>query len=511
MRPAPASSARGRGSCVPRWASYVLLPALAVVAGVLPAYLWGSVPFAHEPLHSTIETVGAMAAISTAVLLLRREPEDAMRAAPAAISFLGMGILDAIHALSISGPSFVLLHSLASLAGALGFTLGWVPPEMRRSAGFWTRRLPTTVAAASVALGLTALLRPGSFPAIVHGREFTAAGIAVNCAAGALFLLSVGPFLVRARLCRRREDFLFGSMALLFGAAELVVPFSALWNVQWWSWHAVRLAAYSVALWLSQSYVAGLRAAERAARRQAQEAVLARDELLAVVSHDLRSPLSSIVVSAKLLSRRASRAGDADAGARGTIETILRSADQMSRLLGDLLDAARLEAGGLPVSRSRHDPAALVDEAVQMMRPLAENKGLAIRQRVAGGLPSILSDRKRILQVLANLLGNAVKFTPEGGAITITADGEGEAVRFTVADTGAGIPGDALPHLFDRYWQARHTGHAGAGLGLYIAKGIVEAHGGRLRAQSSPGQGSTFSFTLPAGASPGVDLAHAAP
>jgi signal transduction histidine kinase len=485
-------------SAVPRWPSFVVLSAFALAAGFLPEYLWGSQPFVHEPLHSTIEAVGALAAITTAVLLLRRAPDDASRAVPAAVSFLGMGILDGIHALSLPGQSFVLLHSFASLAGALGFVVAWVPSTMRRSRKLWTRKLPATVAAASLALGLMALFRPATFPAVLRDREFTAAGIWVNGAAGALFLLSAVPFLVGTQRSRRHEELLFGSMALLFGAAELLVPFSALWDAQWWSWHAVRLAAYCVALWLSQSYVAGLRAAEQVARQQAQQAIRAREDLLAVVSHDLRSPLSSITLSATTFSNRSSwSAGDGGAGARKAAETILRSADQMNRLISDLLDAARIEAGGLSVAQGRNDAAALVGEAVESIRPLAERRRLTMEQRVAGGLPPILSDRERILQVLANLVGNSVKFTPEGGAITITAEGEGEAVRFTVADTGPGIPSDALPHLFDRYWQASHTRRAGAGLGLYIAKGIVEAHGGRLWAESAPGRGSTFSFTLP--------------
>ncbi len=512
MQPASEKATTRRGSGSPRWSSFVVLSAFALAAGFLPGYLWGTRPFVHEPLHSTVEAVGALAAITTAILLLRRAPGDASRAAPAAVSFLGMGILDGVHALSLPGQSFVLLHSFASLAGALGFSLAWVPSTMRRSGEFWTRKLPASVAAAALVLGLTSLFRPASFPAMLHDREFTAAGIWVNVAAGALFLLSAVPFLVRAQRSRRHEELLFGSMALLFGAAELLVPFSALWDAQWWSWHAVRLAAYCVALWLSQEYVAGLRAAEQAARQQAQQAIRAREDLLAVVSHDLRSPLSSITLSATMLSSRASwSAGDGGAGARRTAETILRSADQMGRLISNLLDAARIEAGGLSVAQVRNDAAALIGEAVEMIRPLAESKRLRIEQRVARGLPPILSDRERIQQVLANLFDNAIKFTPEGGAITITANIEGEAVRFTVADTGPGIPSDALPHLFDRYWQASRTGRAGAGLGLYIAKGIVEAHGGRLRAESGPGRGSTFSFTLPTARAPEEQRGATAP
>ncbi len=486
-----------RGAGVPWWAYCGALSAFALAAGFVPHLVWGARPIVYEPLHSTIEAVGALVAIATAFLLLERAPADASRVAPAAIGFLGMGILDGLHAISPPGQTFVLLHSFASLAGALGLTLAWVPARRVRSRKLWSRTLPAGMAAAALAVGLTALVRPDLFPAMLRGREFTVAGTALNGASGALFLLSAVPFLVVARRSRRLEDVLFGSMALLFGTAEIVVPFSTLWDAEWWSWHAVRLAAYFVALWLSREYVARLRAAEQAARQQAQHAIRAREDLLAVVSHDLRSPLASITLSATMLSEHALLAGDDGARARKTAELILRSADQMSHLISDLLDAARIEAGGLSVAQVSNDAAAIVEEAMDMMRPLAESKRLEVAQQIAGGLPPILSDRRRILQVFANLFGNAVTFTPEGGTITIAADAQDDSVRFMVADTGPGISSEVLPHLFDRYWQASHARRGGAGLGLYIAKGIVEAHGGRLWATSAPGRGSAFSFTLP--------------
>ncbi len=502
MRSASVSTTTDGGTALPRWGLHAALPAFAFSAGLLTAVFRGSSTFVHEPLHSTIEAVGALAAVTTAVLLLRRAAADASRSAPAAVSFLGMGILDGLHALSLPGQSFVLLHSFASAAGALGLSLSWVPAPMRSSRKLWTRVLPAGMASAALALGLAALSRPEVFPAMVRGREFTPAGIWVNAGSGALFALAAVPFLSRARRSRSQEDLLFGSMALLFGAAELVVPFSALWDAQWWSWHVARLAAYCVALWLSQDYVTRLRAAEEAARQQAQQAIRAREDLLAVVSHDLRSPLASITLGATMLANALPSAGEDGRRARRTAESILRSAEQMGHLISDLLDAARIEAGGLSVAQERNDAAAIIGEALELIRPLAESKRLKIAQDVAAELPPILSDRDRILQVLENLFDNAVKFTPEDGVITIAAEAEGDSVRFRVADTGPGIPSDALPHLFDRYWQASHSRRGGAGLGLYIAKGIVESHGGRLWATSGPGQGSTFSFTLPAARAP---------
>lgn len=223
---------------------------------------------------------------------------------------------------------------------------------------------------------------------------------------------------------------------------------------------------------------------------QAEQARRAREDLLAVVSHDLRNPLSAVELQAQLLERTDGDRVRAQAGA------IRRAAERMRHLIGDLLDAAQLEAGRFAVERRPAPPAQLARDAHELFAPLAERKKLRLTSVVAAELPPISCDREAVLRVLSNLLGNAVKFTPEGGRVTISAALEGDAVRFAVTDTGPGIPPDQIAHLFDRYWQAR-TGRAGVGLGLYIAKGIVDAHGGAIDVESSLGAGSTFSFTIP--------------
>jgi signal transduction histidine kinase len=136
---------------------------------------------------------------------------------------------------------------------------------------------------------------------------------------------------------------------------------------------------------------------------------------------------------------------------------------------------------------------------VELHRPLAQQKMLRLEGQVIGQDPGTRCDRPRILQVLSNLIGNAIKFTPAGGAITVRADLGGREARFSVTDSGSGIAADELPHIFERFWQARKAARTGAGLGLAIAKGIVEAHRGRIWVESVPGKGSTFFFTLPLG------------
>jgi signal transduction histidine kinase len=169
----------------------------------------------------------------------------------------------------------------------------------------------------------------------------------------------------------------------------------------------------------------------------------------------------------------------------------------MERLIADLLDVARIEAGTLSIRRELVELQALITDTLEQFEVEGLARQVAIRSEVQAGLPVVVGDRERLMQVLANLLGNALKFTPEGRKITVQAMTAGEAVRISVEDAGSGIAEADLPHIFDRYWQASRQGSAGAGLGLGICKGIVEAHGGRIWATSTVGRGTTVSFTLP--------------
>jgi signal transduction histidine kinase/DNA-binding response OmpR family regulator len=232
--------------------------------------------------------------------------------------------------------------------------------------------------------------------------------------------------------------------------------------------------------------------------RAAQDATRARDDLVAIVSHDLRNPVHTIHMAASFLLEIAPT-NDRRVQARRQLEVIQRSATRANRLIQDLLDVARIQAGGLAVDPVAVDVHSLVTEAMEAATPLATAAQLRVVTDAPTDLPAVASDRERVLQVFANLIGNAIKFTPKGGEIRILScvdPGAGEA-RFTVADTGPGIPPEHLDHVFDRYWQAKSTAKLGTGLGLSIAKGIVEAHGGRIWVESPPGSGAQFNFTLP--------------
>jgi signal transduction histidine kinase/DNA-binding response OmpR family regulator len=230
--------------------------------------------------------------------------------------------------------------------------------------------------------------------------------------------------------------------------------------------------------------------------RAAQDATRARDDLVAIVSHDLRNPVHTINMAASFLLEIAP-ANDRRVQARRQLEVIQRSAVRANRLIKDLLDVAKIQAGGLAVDPVAVEVKSLVTEAMESATPLAAAAQLRVSCDVNENMPSVASDRERVLQVFANLIGNAIKFTPKGGEIRILTSLDNGEVRFTIADSGPGIPPEHLNHVFDRYWQAKSTAKLGTGLGLSIAKGIVEAHGGRIWVESPPGSGAQFNFTLP--------------
>jgi signal transduction histidine kinase len=228
------------------------------------------------------------------------------------------------------------------------------------------------------------------------------------------------------------------------------------------------------------------------ALEQAEVAVRTRDEVLAVISHDLRNPLGTITMAAGLLELPIDEGKKAE-----QIAIIQRAAAGMLRLIGDLLDVSSVEAGSFSLELAPVSPGRLLEEVAAMMGSHASARGQRIECRVEAELPEVPADRHRLTQALSNLVGNAVKFTPEGGTVRLSAEAAGEEVIVTVRDTGPGIPADDLPHIFDRFWHTSRVRRGGAGLGLAIAKGIVEAHGGRIWVNRPEEGGAAFSFTLP--------------
>jgi signal transduction histidine kinase len=223
-------------------------------------------------------------------------------------------------------------------------------------------------------------------------------------------------------------------------------------------------------------------------------ATRSREELLAVVSHDLRNSLSAILSYANLMLQQPD-------GPEHLRERYLKGIRLAGRWMGhyiqDLLDVAQLDAGGIRIAPEPAQVAELVEDAMTMLRPLAADREQRLDVELEDGLPPVRVDRTRFVQVLSNLVGNAIKFTPDGGAITVRARADNGDVRLEVEDNGPGIPPETADAVFERFWQGDASDPRGAGLGLAIAKRIVEAHGGRIGFTSPPAGGTTFYFTLP--------------
>ena len=246
--------------------------------------------------------------------------------------------------------------------------------------------------------------------------------------------------------------------------------------------------------WSAEEEKTELLTAAQSARETAERAVAQRDEMLGIVSHDLRNPLSAIGMCAEVLADDATPADER----KRLSETIHESVEWCQRLIADLLDIASIEADKLSVERESVDPVLILGRALSLFELPATEREVKLVPAGVEHLPALNADPERLLQVLANLLANAIKFTPAGGTVTMGAEVADNAVVFTVSDTGIGIPADQLPHVFERRWRGTAKGtDPGTGLGLAIARGIVDAHGGRIWAESTPGKGSTFRFAVP--------------
>ena len=234
-------------------------------------------------------------------------------------------------------------------------------------------------------------------------------------------------------------------------------------------------------------------------RARSDDDISNRDDFMGIASHDLRNLLGGIVMSAGTIARRVA---DNEEGKKILVETnrIQRYTARMNRLIGDLVDVARINAGKLNVMPEQADAAKLIAEAVEMFESSAAEKGITLVAEIVQQYLPVQFDYDRMLQVLSNLITNAIKFTFEGGRIRVRGERAGNEVRVSISDTGSGIPGHMLTAVFERFWQVGQNDQRGLGLGLYISKCIVDAHGGRIWAESTVGEGSTFSFTIPCAA-----------
>jgi signal transduction histidine kinase len=230
-------------------------------------------------------------------------------------------------------------------------------------------------------------------------------------------------------------------------------------------------------------------------RIRSDDALAHRDDFMGMVSHDLRNLLQSVFLSATVLTEEASASDEGRRTVAG-MKRIQRYVARMNGLIGDLVDVVSIDAGKLAIRPRRGDAVALLTEAAGAFALAASEKGISLELETVE--PTLMAefDHDRMLQVLANLITNAIKFTPQGGRIVVRGERAGDALHVSVRDTGTGIPGDMLEAVFERFWQVGKNDRRGLGLGLYISKCIVDAHGGRIWIESKLGEGATFYFTM---------------
>lgn len=227
-------------------------------------------------------------------------------------------------------------------------------------------------------------------------------------------------------------------------------------------------------------------------------AIRSRDDVLSVVSHDLKNPLGTIKLNTQMAMKNLTSESPSPEKAIKNLDGIQKAVFIMQTLISDLLEMRRIESGKMELEVKEENLNELIVEAEALLNPMAEKKSIAIENTLPANPLMVKCDKIRVLQILSNLLSNALKFSKDGSKVEVRVLNEGDKIHLAVADQGPGIPEKDIPHLFDRFWQAKATAKQGTGLGLSIAQGLVQAHGGRIWVESKVNRGTTFHFTLPA-------------
>jgi len=457
-------------------------------------------------LHSTMEAVEALSALLMAVFLLGRSGEEAEdKLAWPALGFLGMGILNIAHAASPPGVQLVFLRAAASLGGGLGFALVWLPPASR--AVVYKARLAWLVVAGALLLCMSSFLIPSFLPAMTVDSEFTTGAVAINLAAGLLFLAGTLRLALDLRSSGRAEDLLLSFVGLFFGLSGLTFNFSTLWSESWWLWHVLRLIASLLLLSLLihrhlrtvttlRTAVAELKQAEEERERLIGEIVRSNKELeqfAYIASHDLTEPLRMVTGYVQLLAKRYK--GQLDDKADQYIHFAVDGVLRMQQLIEGLLAYSRITRAGAELKPV--DCNTVFTLAVANLTAAIEEKRAKVTK---DELPVVSGDETQLIRLMQNLIANAIKFgRPDiPPQVHVSAHCGERAWIFAVRDNGIGMEPQYFEQIF-LIFQRLHTRsqYPGTGIGLAVCKKIVEQHHGRIWVESTPGKGSTFYFTLP--------------
>ena len=462
-------------------------------------------------LHSALESSGSVLALAVAVLLLlqRKYNQIAGHYLWIACGLIIMGILDLFHAVLPTGSAFFWSRWIASLTGALGFSLvlvdPWLRPGKRASA-----LISLAVAIASFVLGLYFVFEPGFWPTLTEGHGSLAWPARMMSVVGGLLYLTAALALLDrfAKRAGGRTDLIFGLHSLLFAVAAFLYTGASPWNAVWWYFHLLRFVSYAlVGLYLFLSFKRmhedllvskeSLEVQVRDRTRELEAASRMKDEFLATLSHELRTPLTAILGWSEIIG---SPTATSRTVAKG-IETISRNARNQNDLISDLLDVSRILTGKLVMRTERVDIQTVIQAAVESCQLAARSKNIEVENRSECGDSLVMGDPTRLQQVLWNLISNAIKFTPQGGKVTIQCGKIDHSIEVRVSDTGEGIDEAFLPFVFERFRQADASvtrQHGGLGLGLAIVRHIVEAHGGKVAVETGGrGKGTIFSVRLP--------------
>ena len=497
----------------------------------------------HEAIHASVEMIGSVAALWCAWMLswLNRRQAGTSFNIHIAAAMCGMGILDGCHALCQPGNNFVWLHSTSTFLGGLLFCLIGTDK-------LWSPRSswPIVVSGASLIFALLSCVWPEWVPSMVEQGQFTLTAIVLNLLGGTMMLFA-GALLAGSHFARGNDDdLLFCIHCVLFGLAAIMFQQSALWDVPWWGWHFLRLAAYGVAVLfivinnperdlrrlvnqvqlqketLEQavasrtSELLKLNESLRESEFRALAASHAKTEFLANMSHEIRTPMTAIMGYAELLleDEELSKASPERVEA---LQSIDRNGKHLLSIINDILDMSKIEAGRMEVELIATEPLEIANEVVELLKERAERKKLKIGVRCETPFPqTIFTDPLRIRQILLNIVGNAVKFTQAGRVeICLSYAKSPSKLVFKVVDTGIGMSEEKRLKMsrFEAFSQADTSmsrNFGGTGLGLRISNSLAKILGGEITIESTLGKGSTFTVAVATGDVSEVPLVRSA-